>query len=69
MRGFVHFIPIATTFVSFAFAYMLWSRYLTYRSGPHLAWWAAGVTLYGVGTLTESLVKLHCRQEVVFRSW
>ena len=69
MRGFVHFIPIATTLVSFAFAYMLWSRYLTYRSGPHLAWWAAGVTLYGVGTLTESLVTLLGWQEVVFRSW
>jgi len=65
----VHFIPLGTTVIAFAFAMVIFNRYRTRRSGPHLLWWAAGVFLYGVGTLTESLVTLLGWQEFLFRSW
>jgi hypothetical protein len=65
----VHFIPIATTIIAFAFAVVIFNRYRTRRSGPHLLWWGAGVLLYGVGTLTESLVTLMGWHEAFFRSW
>ncbi len=69
MRYPVHFIPIATTFIAFAFAFVILSRYRTRRSALHLLWWGAGVLLYGVGTLTESLVTLTGWHEIYFRSW
>jgi hypothetical protein len=65
----VHFIPIVTTIIAFAFAVVIFNRYRTRRSGPHLLWWGAGVLLYGVGTLTESLVTLMGWHETFFRSW
>ncbi len=69
MREPVHFIPIATTLVAFLFAPVVFRRWKSRRSGPHLLWWAAGIALYGVGTLTESLTTLLGWNEVVFRSW
>lgn len=69
MRYPVHFIPIATTFIAFAFAFVILNRYRTRRSGLHLLWWGAGVLLYGVGTLTESLVTLTGWHEIYFRGW
>ncbi len=69
MRDPVHFIPIATTLVALFFAPVVFRRWKTRRSGPHLLWWAAGIALYGVGTLTESLTTLLGWNEVVFRSW
>jgi hypothetical protein len=69
MREPVHFIPIATTIIALAFSYVILQRYRERRTGPHLAWWAAGVFLYGVGTFTESVVTLVGWSEVVFRSW
>ncbi len=69
MRGPVHFIPIVTTFVALAFAAVLLRRYLARRSGPHLAWWAAGAFLYAVGTFTEASVTLFGWSEGLFRAW
>ncbi len=69
MRHPVHFIPIITTLVAVAFAYVLLKRYRERRSGPHLLWWAAGVMMYGVGTLTEASITLFGWHEVIFRSW
>ena len=66
---FVHFIPIATTAISIPFAITVLRRYFDRKTGPHLAWWGAGILLYGVGTLTESLVTLLGWQEPVFRTW
>ena len=66
MRETVHFIPIATTLMAVAFAGVLWGRYLE-RGGTHLAWWGAGVVLYGAGTLTESIVTLFGWNEPTFR--
>lgn len=39
------------------------------KDATYLAWWTAGVLLYGVGTLTESLISLFGWNEVVFRAW
>jgi len=67
--SFVHFIPIATTIVSIPFAVTVLRRYFDRKTGPHLAWWGAGILLFGVGTLTESLVTLFGWQAPVFRMW
>ncbi len=67
--SFVHFIPIATTIIAIPFAVIVLRRYFGRKTGPHLAWWGAGILLYGVGTLTESLVTLFGWQEPVFRMW
>lgn len=69
MPPFVSYIPIATTFVALFFAPVVFRRWQERRSGPHLLWWSAGILLYGVGTLTESLTTLFGWNEVVFRSW
>jgi hypothetical protein len=69
MRDPVHFIPIITTVVAVFFAPVVYRRWRDRRSGPHLLWWAAGIALYGVGTLTESLTTLFGWNEWVFRSW
>ncbi len=65
----VHFIPIATTIVAAFFAPVVYGRWRAKRSGPHLLWWAAGIAMYGVGTLTESLTTLFGWNEWIFRSW
>jgi hypothetical protein len=64
----VHYIPIITSVVALAFAPVLYRRWRS-RGGTHLAWWAAGVLLYGVGTITESLTTLFGWSEPVFRAW
>ena len=69
MRQPIHFIPILTTLFAVYFGWMVWKRYRERRTGPHLAWWAAGIFIYGVGTLTEASVTLFGWSPVLFRSW
>lgn len=69
MRQPVHFIPIATTLIALVFAVVVYRRYLERRSGPHLLWWAAGIVVFGVGTLTEATVTLFGWHPAVFRAW
>ena len=69
MPGVVHNIPILTTFVAIAFAPIVFRRWQRRKPAPHLWWWALGIALYGVGTLTESLTTLFGWNETVFRSW
>jgi hypothetical protein len=69
MREPVHFLPILTTLIAIPFAWALFQRWRTRRSGPHLLWWAAGVFLYGVGTFTEASVTLFGWSEGLFRAW
>jgi hypothetical protein len=69
VRDPVHFIPIVTTILALFFAPVVYRRWSVRRSGPHLLWWAAGIAMYGVGTLTESLTTLFGWNEFVFRSW
>jgi hypothetical protein len=69
VRGFVHYIPIATTVAAAVFAVVIWQHYQVRRSGPHLLWWTAGIVAYGAGTLTESAVTLFGWNLVLFKSW
>jgi len=64
----VHYLPIITTGVALLFAPAVYRRYRA-RGGPHLAWWAAGVLLFGVGTFTEGATTLLGWHEPIFRAW
>jgi hypothetical protein len=51
----MHYIPILSTFVTFAFAAAVLNRY-RYKKGPHLLLWGIGLILYGLGTLSEVIL-------------
>lgn len=53
----VHYLPVATTVIAAAFAFILFRKYRA-RPTPHLGWWAAGVATYGTGTLLETVITL-----------
>lgn len=48
----MHYVPILSTLITFAFAVAVFSRY-RYKKGNHLLMWGIGLVLYGLGTLTE----------------
>lgn len=68
-RGLVHFLPVATTIVAAGFASVLWGHARSKPGARYLLWWAIGVTLYGVGTLTEALTTIFGWHEPIFRAW
>ena len=68
MRTAVHFVPIVTTVVSFAFAGVVMARWMD-RRATHLLWWAIGLLTFGAGTITESATTLLGWHEPVFRAW
>jgi len=51
----MHYIPILSTIVSFAFAVAVLKRY-QYKKGTHLLLWGIGLILYGLGTLSEVIL-------------
>ena len=65
----VHYIPIVTTALTVPFAIEIFRRYRRYPDRLHLLWWAIGVAVYGLGTLTEALTTLVGWREPVFRAW
>jgi hypothetical protein len=65
----VHYVPIATTVLSAAFAFLLLHRYARRRSGPHLLWWAGGILCYGLGTALESAVTLAGNSPGLNKAW
>lgn len=69
MPTFVHYIPIATTLLTVAFAPIVFRRWRSRKPAPHLFWWALGIAVYGLGTLTESLTTLFGWNGLVFRAW
>ncbi len=69
MPAFVSYIPIVTTILTVFFAPIVFRRWQRKKPAPHLFWWALGIALYGVGTLTESFTTLFGWNEFVFRSW
>ncbi|MCI0433764.1 MAG: hypothetical protein L0271_08940 [Gemmatimonadetes bacterium] len=69
MRDPVHFLPILTTLLAFPFGITLLRRWHARQPAPHLAWWGAGILLYGVGTATEAATTLFGWNEAVFRAW
>jgi hypothetical protein len=64
----VHYIPIVTTVLALAFAYVLLQHYRN-RPSNHVLWWMIGVITYGVGTFTEGSTTLFGWNETLFRSW
>jgi hypothetical protein len=65
----VHYIPIVTTILAVPFAWEIARRYRQHPERVHLAWWSAGVAIYGLGTLTEALTTLIGWREPIFRAW
>lgn len=65
----VHYLPLLTTGVALVFASRLWARHRERRSGPHLAWWTAGVLTYGLGTALESVITLAGNGPFLNRAW
>jgi hypothetical protein len=51
----VHYIPILSTIVTFAFAAAVLRRW-SYKKGPHLLLWGLGLIWYGLGTLSEVIL-------------
>src|SRR5262245_20843909 len=62
-------LPILTTIISAAFAWVILARYRLKRQSFHLLWWGIGIVTYGLGTLIESLVTLFGWQEALFKAW
>ncbi len=50
-----HYIPIVTTVISLAFAYVLFQHWNRKRTATYLVWWAIGVLTFGIGTSTEAI--------------
>jgi hypothetical protein len=65
----VHYVPIVTTALAVPFAIEIARRYARHPDRLHLLWWAIGVAIYGLGTLTEALTTLVGWREPVFRAW
>jgi hypothetical protein len=65
----VHYLPLVSTVVAAGFASVLWRHWRRKPKARYLLWWALGITLYGVGTLTEGLTTVFGWNEVIFRSW
>jgi hypothetical protein len=63
------YLPILSTLISAAFAWVILARYRLKRQSYHLLWWGIGVVTYGVGTLIESLVTLFGWQSALFKAW
>lgn len=51
----MHYLPIFSTIVTIIFAIAVFERYRR-RGGMHLLLWGIGLTLYGLGTLTEAVL-------------
>jgi hypothetical protein len=69
MRSFVHYVPILTTVLAAIFGAEVLRRFRARPQALHLAWWAGGIFVYGLGTLFESLVTLFGWHAVLFRAW
>jgi hypothetical protein len=51
----MHYIPLLSTLITFAFAAAVLNRY-RYKKGAHLLLWGVGLILYGLGTLSEVIL-------------
>ena len=63
----MHYLPIASTLVTFAFAIAVFNRF-NVRHGAHLLLWGIGLVLYGIGTLTE-VVSLFTFNPIALKLW
>jgi hypothetical protein len=53
----MNLLPLVSTIVSFVFTGVVFRRYQV-KGGSHLAMWAVGLFLYGLGTLSEVILSL-----------
>lgn len=65
----VAYLPVATTVLSAIFGFIVLQRYRQRPGALHHLWWGAGILIFGLGTLTESLTSLAGWKESVFRLW
>ncbi|HEX9090776.1 MAG TPA: hypothetical protein VF831_04770 [Anaerolineales bacterium] len=63
----MHYLPILSTIITFAFAAAVFSRFRV-RHGAHLLLWCIGLVLYGIGTLTE-VVSLFTFNPLALKLW
>jgi hypothetical protein len=63
------YLPVLTTVISAAFAWVILSRYRIRRRAYHLLWWGIGIGIYGAGTLIESVVTLFGWSQTLFKAW
>lgn len=68
-RTLVHYLPVVSTLVAASFATVLWRHARRKPQARYLLWWAIGIALYGVGTLTEGLTTIFGWHEPLFRAW
>jgi len=64
----VLYIPLASTVLSFTFAWIVLQRYRVKRT-PYLLWWSIGILTFGAGTFTEGFTALFGWHEPIFRAW
>jgi hypothetical protein len=62
-------ISIATSVLAAGFAVDLGRRWWRNRARPQLAWWAAGVVAYGLGTLAAAVLERSGWSRGWFRVW
>jgi hypothetical protein len=55
METAMHYLPILSTIITFAFTVAVFSRFRV-KHGAHLLLWSIGLLLYGIGTLTEVIM-------------
>jgi hypothetical protein len=63
------YLPILSTIISAASAWIILARYRLKRQSYHLLWWGIGIGIYGAGTLIESVVTLFGWSQALFKTW
>jgi len=63
----MHYLPILSTIVTFAFALAVFNRFKV-RHGAHLLLWSIGLVLYAIGTLTE-VISLFTFSPLALKLW
>lgn len=63
----MHYLPILSTIVTFAFAISVFNRFRV-RHGAHLLLWCIGLVLYGIGALNE-VIMLFTFNPIALKLW
>ncbi len=63
----MHYLPILTMIVTFAFAIAVFNRFKV-RHGAHLLLWSIGLVMYGIGALTE-VISLFGFSSIALKLW
>ncbi len=66
--NFLSFLPLASSVISFVFAFFILRRYLKKR-GLHLLLWGVGMIFYGIGGFCEAYYGFFGWSPLIFRLW